>query len=116
MNSSKDIYQKLQSLLSPLFKGPVPISWYRSKGLVISNIVCSTSDHEFLTVFRTFKKVTFRGRPFNSLMGAGNEKLKSALCSEYHSEQLLFTNAFQNVHHFQDRSGRKFIVFCPLNP
>ena len=54
MNSSKDICQKCQPLLGPLFKGPVPISWYRSKGLVISNIFCSTCDHKFLTVFETF--------------------------------------------------------------
>ena len=38
MNSSKDICQKGQPLLGPLFKGPAPISWYGSKGLVISNI------------------------------------------------------------------------------
>ena len=43
-------------------------------------------------------------------MGAGNEKIKSALSLEHHSEQLLFSNAFQNVHHFQDRSGLKFII------
>ena len=54
MNSSKDICQKRQPLLGPLFKGPALISWYRSKGLVISNIFCSTSDHKFLTVFETF--------------------------------------------------------------
>ena len=45
-------------------------------------------------------------------MGAGNEKVKSALCSEHHSEQILFSNAFQNVHHSQDRSGQKFLVFA----
>ena len=45
-------------------------------------------------------------------MGAGNEKVKSALRSEHHSEQLLFSNAYENVHHFQDRSGRKFIVLA----
>ena len=78
MNSSKDICQKSQPLLGPLFKGPVPISWYRSKGLVISNIFCSISDHKFLTVFETFEKENFRGRPRNSFMGAGNEKVKSA--------------------------------------
>ena len=112
MNSSKDICQKRQPLLGPLFKGPALISWYRSKGLVISNIFCSTSDHKFLTIFETFQKVTFRGRPCNSLMGAGNEKVKSTLCSEHHSEQLLFSNAFQNVHHSQDRSGQKFLVLA----
>ena len=45
-------------------------------------------------------------------MGAGNEKMKSALSSERHSEQLLFSNAFQNIHHSQDRSGRKLIVLA----
>ena len=53
MNSIKDICQKRQPLVGPLFKGPAPISWYRLKGLVISNIFCSTSDHKFLTVFET---------------------------------------------------------------
>ena len=47
MNSSKDICQKRQPFLGPLFKGPAHISWYRSKGLFISNIFCSTSDHKF---------------------------------------------------------------------
>ena len=42
MNNSKDICQKHQPLLGPLFKGPAPIFWHRSKGLVISNIICST--------------------------------------------------------------------------
>ena len=78
MNCSKDICQKRQPLLGPLFKGSVPISWNRSKGLIISNIFCSTSDHKFLTVFETFWKENFRGRPCHSLMGAGNEKVKSA--------------------------------------
>ena len=83
---SKDICQKREPLLGRLFKGPAPISWYRSKRRVISNIFCSSSDH--------------RGQPSYSLMKAGNEKMKSALCSKHHSEQLLFSNAFQNVHHF----------------
>ena len=54
MNSTKDICQKRQPLLGPLFKGPAPISWYRLKGLVIFNIFGSISDHNFLTVFGTF--------------------------------------------------------------
>ena len=78
MNSSKDICQKRQPLLGPLFKGPALISWYRSKGLVISNIFCAQSDHKFFTVFETFEKENFRGRPCNSQIGAGNEKVKSA--------------------------------------
>ena len=112
MNNSKDICQKRQPLLGPLFKGPAPIFWYRSKGLVISNIFCSTSDHKFLTVFETFWKENLRGRPCNSLMGECNEKVKSALCSEHHSEQLLFSNCFQIVHHSQDRRGQKFLVLA----
>ena len=49
MNSSKDIKlcQKRQPLLGRLLKGPAPISCHRSKGLVISNIFCSSSDHKF---------------------------------------------------------------------
>ena len=43
-------------------------------------------------------------------MGAGYEKMKSALGSEHHSKQLLFSNAFQNVDNSQDRRGLKFIV------
>ena len=116
MNSSKDICQKRQPLLGPLFKGPALISWYRSKGLVISNIFCSTSDHKFLTVFETFQKENFRGRPCNSLMGAGNEKMKSALCLEHHSEQLLFSNAFQNIYRFQDIGVQRLTLLGPLNP
>ena len=116
MKSSKDIYQKRQPLLGPLFKGPAPISWYRSKELVISNIFCSTSDDKFLTVFDTFQKENFRGRPRNSLMGAGNEKMKSALCSEHHSEQLLFSNAFQNIYRFQDIGVQRLTLLGPLNP
>ena len=54
INGSTDICQKCQPLLGPLFKGPDPISWYRSKGFVISNIFCSISDHKFWTVFDTF--------------------------------------------------------------
>ena len=49
-------------------------------------------------------------------MGAGNEKMKSALSLDHISEQLLFSNAFQNVHHFQDRSDRKFICLALLIP
>ena len=115
-NSSKDICQKRQSLLGHLFSGPVPISLYRSKDLVISNIFCSTSDHKFLTVFETLQKENFRGRPRNSLMGAGNEKVKSAWCSEHHSEQLLFSNAFQNIYRFQDIGAQRLTLLGPLNP
>ena len=59
MNSSKDICQKSQPLLGPLFKRPAPISRYRSKGLVISNIFCSTSDHKFLTILRDILESNF---------------------------------------------------------
>ena len=116
MNSSKDICQKRQPFLGPLFKGPALISWYRSKGLVISNIFCSISDHNFFTVFDTYQKEYFRGRPCNSLMGAGNEKVKSALCSEHHSEQLLFSNTFQNIDRFQDIGVQILTLLGPLNP
>ena len=56
MNSSKDICQKRQPLLGPLFKGPALISWYRSKGLVISNIFCSKSDTNSCPFSRHFRK------------------------------------------------------------
>ena len=114
MNSLKDKYQKRQPLLGPLFKVPAPVSCYRPKGLVFCNIFCSTSAHKFSTIFETFKKVTLRGRPCNSLIEAGNENMKSGLCSEHHSEHFLFSSAFKNVYHFQDISGRKFIVLALL--
>ena len=115
-NSSKDICPKHQPLLGPLFKGPAPISWYRSKELVVSNIFCSTSDDKFLTIFETFQKVTLRGRPCNSLMGAVNEKMKSASCLEHYSEQLLFSTAFQNIDRFQDIGVQRLTLFGHLNP
>ena len=116
MNSLKDICHKRQPFLGPLFKGPAPIFWYGSKDLVISNIFYSTSDHKFLTVFETFQKVTFRGRPCNSLMGAGNEKMKIASCLEHHSEQLLFSTAFQNIYRFKDIGIQRLTLLGPLNP
>ena len=63
MNSTKGICQKRQPFLGPLSKGPAPISWYRSKSLVISNIFCSTSDHKFLTVFEIFRQKLLRADP-----------------------------------------------------
>ena len=49
-------------------------------------------------------------------MRAGSEKIKSALCSERHSEQLLFSTTFLNIYRFQDGSGRKFIILALLIP
>ena len=45
-------------------------------------------------------------------MGAGNEKMKSALCSEHHSEQRLLSNAFKNVHLFKIEAVEKLIVLA----
>ena len=49
-------------------------------------------------------------------MRAGSEKIKSALCSERHSEQLLFSNAFQNIYRFQDIGVQRLTLLGPLNP
>ena len=49
-------------------------------------------------------------------MGAGNEKMKSALCLERHSEQLLFSNAFRNIYRFRDIGVQRFTLLGPLNP
>ena len=49
-------------------------------------------------------------------MGAGNEKMKSALCSEHHSEQPLLSNAFQNIYRFQDIGVQRLTLLGPLNP
>ena len=49
-------------------------------------------------------------------MGAGNEKMKSAIFLEHHSEQLLFSNAFQNIYRFQDIGVQRLTLLGPLNP
>ena len=49
-------------------------------------------------------------------MGAGSEKMKSALCLERHSEQLLFSNTFQNIYRFQDIGVQRLTLLGPLNP
>ena len=49
-------------------------------------------------------------------MGAGNEKMKSALCVEYHFEKFLFINAFQNIYRFRDTGVQRLTLLGPLNP
>ena len=49
-------------------------------------------------------------------MGAGSEKMKSALCLERHSEQFLFSTTFQNIYRFQDIGVQRLTLLGPLNP
>ena len=47
-------------------------------------------------------------------MGAGREKMKGALFLERHSEQLLFSNTFQNIYRFQDIGVQRLTILGPF--
>ena len=83
------------------------------KVLKFQTIFCSTSVQKFLTVFELFRKVHFKGRPRNSLMGSFIEKIKNAYCLEHHFQQLLLYNAFQNIANFQAICVRKLTLSGP---
>ena len=85
-------------------KGPTPFDWYQKKAIVISNLFCSTSVQEFFITSEIWKKVFFRGRPHNSLMGPFSEIMESAYYLEQQPLQLLFNNVFQNISCFQAMS------------
>ena len=83
MHSTKDICQKRQPFLGPLFKGPTPSAWYQKKGLVILYISCSTIVQKFLTVLEISVQVSLWGRTCNSIKGAHRNKMIGAYCSNF---------------------------------
>ena len=90
-----------------------PFSLISKERSVDSQHILFSCVQKFAIVFRYLGKNFLGADPLTPNRGRLEKKLKMVSCSD---QQLLFNNAFQNVCHFRDIRGQRFVVLVPQIP